>query len=126
MCIRDSLDLGHVTVFRELAKAAGLSAELEAQLFDIYQRKSIPELNDLLPQLPHSEWFAALGQLSGQITVLAQADILLADAPTAVHCTLNDLKQVVHALQLSHPHVAISVDLSELRGHVAWCVWHGT
>lgn len=111
------LDLGHVTVFRELAKAAGLSAELEAQLFDIYQRKSIPELNDLLPQLPRSEWFAALGQLSGQITVLAQADILLADAPTAVHCALNDLQQVVHALQLSHPHVAVSVDLSELRGY---------
>ena len=111
------LDLGHVTVFRELAKAANLSAELEAQLFDIYQRKSIPELNNLLPELPHSDWFAALGQLSGQMTVLAQAKTLLNDAPSSVHTALNDLQQVAQALQASHPQVTVSVDLSELRGY---------
>ena len=111
------LDLGHVTVFRELAKAANLSAELEAQLFDIYQRKSIPELNNLLPELPHSDWFAALVQLAGQMTVLAQAETLLNDAPSSVHTALNDLQQVAQALQVSHPQVSVSVDLSELRGY---------
>ncbi len=111
------LDLGHVTVFRELAKAANLTADLEAQLFDIYQRKSIPELNVLLPQLPHGHWFKALGQLSGETSVLAQATSLLIDAPASVHNALNNLQQVTQALHDSHPQVSVSVDLSELRGY---------
>ncbi len=111
------LDLGHVSVFRELAQAAELSAGLEAQLFDIYQRKSLPELNALLPQLPHSEWFAALGQLSGEASVLAEAHQLFADVPAAVQKALDDLQYVAQALQRSHPQVSISVDLSELRGY---------
>jgi len=45
------LDLGHVAIFRELAQAAKLSDLLEHQLFDIYQRKSLPELTALLLSL---------------------------------------------------------------------------
>lgn len=111
------LDLGHVAVFRELAQAANLSAAVETQLFDIYQRKSLPELNALLPSLAHSAWFAALGELSGDVSILAKAQPLFADAPEAVQHALNDLQQVAHALQCSHPQVKLSVDLSELRGY---------
>jgi ATP phosphoribosyltransferase regulatory subunit len=111
------LDLGHVAVFRELAKAAALSAEVEAQLFDIYQRKSIPELNAIADTLACKEWFVALGQLSGNVEVLAQARLVFSEAPASVKAALADLQQIAEALSVSHPQVEISFDLSELRGY---------
>src|SRR6266850_1539006 len=38
------LDVGHVAVFRSLAHAAEVGAELEAGLFEALQRKDLPEL----------------------------------------------------------------------------------
>lgn len=111
------LDLGHVAVFRELAKAAGLSEDVEAQLFDIYQRKSIPELNAIADTLARKEWFVALGRLSGGVDVLAQARQIFAEAPVAVQTALADLQQIADALSACHPHVELSFDLSELRGY---------
>lgn len=111
------LDLGHVAVFRELAKAAQLSVEQESQLFDIYQRKSLPELQALSSQLPQAEWFVALGQLSGGIQVIEQAQQAFANAPDNVKQALTDMQTIVQALQGFADNVSISVDLSELRGY---------
>ena len=111
------LDLGHVAVFRELAKAAQLSTEQESQLFDIYQRKSLPELQALLSQLPQAEWFAALGQLSGNAQVIEQAQQVFASAPDSVKQALADMQTIVQALQGFADNVSICVDLSELRGY---------
>lgn len=116
--VRDlHLDLGHVAIFRELAVAAGLDRATESRLFDIYQRKSLPELQDLLPQLPHSSWFEALGRLSGEPDLLTTAAELLVNAPVPVRNALDDLQAVVLALQASHPGIRLSLDLSELRGY---------
>lgn len=111
------LDLGHVAVFRELAKAAQLSVEQESQLFDIYQRKSLPELQALGSQLPQAEWFVALGQLSGGVQVIEQAQQAFANAPDKVKQALADIQTIVQALQGFADNVSISVDLSELRGY---------
>lgn len=111
------LDLGHVAVFRELAKAAQLSVEQESQLFDIYQRKSLPELQALGSQLPQAEWFVALGQLSGGVQVIEQAQLAFAHAPDKVKQALADIQTIVQALQGFADNVSISVDLSELRGY---------
>ena len=111
------LDLGHVAVFRELAKAAQLSVEQESQLFDIYQRKSLPELQALSSQLPQAEWFVALGQLSGGVQVIEQAQLAFANAPDKVKQALADIQTIVQALQGFAYNVSISVDLSELRGY---------
>ena len=111
------LDLGHVAVFRELAKAAQLSVEQESQLFDIYQRKSLPELNALVGQLPQAEWFVALGQLSGNVQVIEQAQQAFVNAPDSVKQALADMQTIVQALQGFADNVSISVDLSELRGY---------
>ncbi|MFO1373049.1 MAG: ATP phosphoribosyltransferase regulatory subunit [Agitococcus sp.] len=111
------LDLGHVAVFRELAKAAQLSVEQESQLFDIYQRKSLPELNALVGQLPQAEWFVALGQLSGNVQVIEQAQQAFVNAPDSVKQALADMQTIVKALQGFADNVSISVDLSELRGY---------
>ncbi|HNN30237.1 MAG TPA: ATP phosphoribosyltransferase regulatory subunit, partial [Agitococcus sp.] len=111
------LDLGHVAVFRELAKAAQLSVEQESQLFDIYQRKSLPELQALSSQLPQAEWFVALGQLSGNVQVIEQAQQAFVNAPDKVKQALADIQTIVQALQGFADNVSISVDLSELRGY---------
>ena len=111
------LDLGHVAVFRELAKAAQLSIEQESQLFDIYQRKSLPELQALGSQLPQAEWFVALGQLSGNVQVIEQAQQAFVNAPDSVKQALADMQTIVQALQGFANNVSISVDLSELRGY---------
>src|SRR5699024_3400857 len=39
-----TLDLGHVAIYRGLVEHAGIGAELEPILFDIVQRKSLPDL----------------------------------------------------------------------------------
>jgi ATP phosphoribosyltransferase regulatory subunit len=38
------LDLGHVMIFRSLARQVGLPVEQEQVLFDALQRKALPEL----------------------------------------------------------------------------------
>ena len=45
------LDLGNVDIYRGLAKQAGLSKDLESQLFEMLQRKAVTEINALLDSL---------------------------------------------------------------------------
>lgn len=111
------LDLGHVAIFRELAQAAQLSETLENQLFDIYQRKSLPELNVLAAELPCAKWFVALGELSGDVSVIAKAQAILSDAPAAVLQAVADIQAVVTALAGFNDLLTLSIDLSELRGY---------
>ncbi len=42
------LDLGHVGIYRALARAAGLSARQEADLFEALQRKATAEIEALV------------------------------------------------------------------------------
>ena len=46
------MDLGHVGIYRGLARAAGLSGEVEQQLFDALQRKAVDEVIALTANLP--------------------------------------------------------------------------
>ncbi|PCI08232.1 MAG: ATP phosphoribosyltransferase regulatory subunit, partial [Gammaproteobacteria bacterium] len=45
------LDMGNVDIYRGLAKQAGLSAEVESQLFEMLQRKAVTEIDTLLNSL---------------------------------------------------------------------------
>ena len=47
-----SLDIGHVGVFRSLARNTALDQAQENRLFDMLQRKSIPDLQAYLGELP--------------------------------------------------------------------------
>ena len=49
---RVSIDIGHVGIFRSLVKNTSLDNEQENKLFDMLQRKSIPELQEYLQKLP--------------------------------------------------------------------------
>jgi ATP phosphoribosyltransferase regulatory subunit len=120
--VKDILvDLGHVGIFRALSKEVGLNEAQEGDLFDILQRKSVPELNDFLVDLDASDMnksrLAALCNLSGGEEVLSDATELFQDCGEAVLPALDELKQVAELLRTRLPALEIHYDLAELRGY---------
>src|SRR5699024_6236137 len=113
------MDLGHVGVYRGLARAADLSADLEAQIFDAMQRKAVDEVTALTEHLPAdlAAMLNKLCQLCGGREVLEQAKTLLAAAPESVLNALDELIAVADALMERYPHLPFYFDLGELRGY---------
>jgi ATP phosphoribosyltransferase regulatory subunit len=113
------LDLGHVDIFRGLLADAGLSADSEAQLFDLVQRKAARELGQWIesnisdPQL--AGWLNVLPSLAGSVEVLAAARDKLAGAPAAVLAAVTQLEEIVEAI--AERNVTIYLDLGELPGY---------
>ncbi|MBA57131.1 MAG: ATP phosphoribosyltransferase regulatory subunit [Pseudomonadales bacterium] len=120
-CSDVHLDLGHVAIYRALAAEAGLGSDEEWQLFEIYQRKAVPELEAFLEQqVENAElrmMLRALASLAGDRSVLAKAKASLAQAPDSVKAALEDLEQIADQLQTTHPQVTLYFDLGELRGY---------
>ncbi len=120
-CDQIHLDLGHVAIYRALAEQAGLDESQEWQLFEIYQRKAVPELEAFLqanvkdPKL-HS-MLRSLVELAGNESVLDRAKSALAEAPPGVLSALSDLRKIASAIGQSHPQVTLYFDLGELRGY---------
>ena len=113
------LDLGHVGIYRSLARAAGLDADGEALLFPILQRKSRPDLEAFLAALDVPAaikgQLAALIELNGDDEVLVQARSRLVGA--AVEAAVEALARVAQSLRRLHPALPIHFDLAELRGY---------
>jgi ATP phosphoribosyltransferase regulatory subunit len=112
------LDLGHVGIFRGLARQAGLDVSAEKALFDALQRKAIPEIQELLHSLevPEAEaaMLSALAELNGD-DALERARVRLANADKEVLAALTYLEQVAAAIQQRLPDVPVHFDLGELR-----------
>lgn len=116
------LDLGHVGIYRAIARQAGFDAEDEANFFDLLQRKAIPEIEAFIAdrslEFPMAAMLRALPDLHGEgQEILARARSSLAAASTAVHQALDDLDQVARALQAQGGRVRLHFDLAELRGY---------
>ncbi|MHB9021373.1 MAG: ATP phosphoribosyltransferase regulatory subunit [Halothiobacillus sp.] len=117
------LDLGHVDVFGELAKQAGLNAEDEEIARDALQRKSIADIHALLAMRNLSpvvqNALMALGRLNGDWRdVLAQADQVLAEVMNPVmRRALDRLNRIATLVEQNFPQVSVLVDLSELHGY---------
>ncbi|MDO6459923.1 ATP phosphoribosyltransferase regulatory subunit [Granulosicoccaceae sp. 1_MG-2023] len=115
------LDLGHVGIFRGLAHEAGLSEAEETALFDMYQRKSVPELDAFIGEHVSGRDMAqrlrGLVSLSGDESVLAEAAALLEGASAEVRGALDDLREISTQLRARHADIRIHYDLSELRGY---------
>ncbi|NOY62371.1 MAG: ATP phosphoribosyltransferase regulatory subunit [Gammaproteobacteria bacterium] len=118
---RIHIDLGHVGIFRSLARAAQLSDVQEKILFEALQRKAIPEIERFLDALPIddalSEMLAGLANLNGGKVVLEQARSLLKEADASVHDALDSLQQIAAIMRDSAPGVTLHFDLAELRGY---------
>lgn len=115
------MDLGHVGIFRALAKEAGLSAADEAALFDALQRKAVTDINDVLAASGASEdacqRLASLATLNGGLDVLDRARDELAGAGSGVMAALDELRAIATALKQQTGDVVLNFDLAELRGY---------
>ncbi len=114
------LDLGHVAVFRGLVKGAGISNELETQLFCALQSKDVSGLKDLCNKLDKvvdkkvRRALMLLPELYGDKKILEDARKLLPDFPE-IQTALNDLESV--SSELSPLVDTLSFDLADLRGY---------
>ncbi len=108
------LDIGHVGVYRALAQEAGLSGEVEHQLFGALQAKDSSAVAVLSAGLPAvlRDAFAALPQLYGDRSVLADARARLPQL-AAVEAALDTLEGLDRGLA----GVEVAYDLAELRGY---------
>lgn len=115
------LDLGHVGIFRGLARAAGLNPAQEADLFDVLQRKALPEIEALLSSFgtpsPWKQRLARLASLHGGAEVLDAARGLLAGAGAAVVAALDNLSAIAAQARHRWPELPLHFDLAELRGY---------
>jgi ATP phosphoribosyltransferase regulatory subunit len=110
------LDFGHVAVFRGLIKGAGISRELETELFAVLQAKDISTLQELCAKLQkHTrEALMLLPDLYGDKKILMQACKRLPDYPE-IKIALDELNTIEEELK---PVVdEISFDLADLRGY---------
>ncbi len=114
-----TLDLGHVGVYRAVLETAGLDAELEAQVFDCLQRKSLPDLRLALAPVAAetAAQILALVDLHGGDDVLPRARQLFAQSAPAALLALDELEQVASELRRQQPDLQIYYDLAELRGY---------
>lgn len=119
--IRDLyLDLGHVGIFRGLARQAGLDEPREMELFDALQRKAIPELETLLdayrlPAAP-ARMMLALAMLDGN-DALDRAATELAAATPPVRAAIDHLRRLADETRNWLPDIPVHFDLAELRGY---------
>jgi ATP phosphoribosyltransferase regulatory subunit len=115
------VDLGHVGVFRALAKQAGIDGDHESALHDALQRKAPGEIAELLDTSSVDAGVArmilALAELNGDESVLAEAHRTLAAAHQEVLAAVHRLEQTVEAVAARFPGTPLHVDLAELRGY---------
>ena len=115
------LDLGHVGLYRALARQSGLTEGEERRLFEVLQRKDTSEMAALLAEStisePYRMAFRALLDLHGPLDCVAVAREALAAGGGAVMQALDELSAVGRALKASYPDLPLHVDLAELRGY---------
>tara|TARA_R110002167_G_scaffold6671_5_gene31379 strand:- start:1477 stop:2682 length:1206 start_codon:yes stop_codon:yes gene_type:complete len=116
-----TLDLGHVGIYRVLANKAALSADDQAELFALLQKKSLTELDALLAKLSLTDQccnaFRLLSSLNGGEDTIAKArQLLLPDYPEMAP-VLGDLELIAAAISQRFPAVSLYFDLGELRGY---------
>ena len=115
------LDLGNVDIYRGLAKQAGLSKDVEGQLFDMLQRKAVTEINTLLDSLDIDDriktMLAGLSSLNGDKSVFSRSRELLADADSSVLQAIDYLEKTAELMWQRYGDIKVHFDLSELHGY---------
>ncbi len=115
------LDLGNVDIYRGLAKQAGLSKDIESQLFDMLQRKAVTEIGTLLASLDIDDnmktMLSGLSSLNGDKSVFAKARDLLADADDSVKQAIDYLEKTAELMWQRYGDIKVHFDLSELHGY---------
>ncbi len=115
------LDIGHVGIFRGLARSARLSPTQESEFFDLLQRKARPEIDAYLGALDIDaelrDMLAAIATLNGGSEVLDTAAEVLRNAGQEVLDALANLRQIADVAAQRLPGTPLYYDLAELRGY---------
>ncbi|MDX9740886.1 MAG: ATP phosphoribosyltransferase regulatory subunit [Gammaproteobacteria bacterium] len=118
---RFHIDLGHVGIFRALARDAGLDKAQEAVLFNALQRKARPEIESFLGGLSIDaacrRRLVSLVELNGGSGMLDEARSQLRGAGLEVEQALDSLRQMADAVQCQMAEIGLHHDLAELRGY---------
>lgn len=116
-----SIDIGHVGIFRSLINNTSLNEDQEDRLFDMLQRKSVPELRDYLDQLSVGddmrECICQLALLNGDLSIIDEARRVFSEQSADLLKSLDHIEAVVIGVQSRYPNTLIHCDLSELRGY---------
>ncbi|MBL4679984.1 MAG: ATP phosphoribosyltransferase regulatory subunit [Pseudomonadales bacterium] len=114
------IELGDVGIFRELMEIVRLDQSDEDVLFELIQRKALPDLEEMIAKLdvePNlAEILSALPNLCGNKSVLEEGRVLFADFPKIL-LRLENLQKVTTGVQQRFKEIDIYYDLSELRGY---------
>jgi ATP phosphoribosyltransferase regulatory subunit len=108
------IDIGHVGIFRALAKASGLDAAAEARILQLLQVKDLPSLRDACAGLsePYRAALLRLPALYGGGDLLDVAARELPALPE-IDAALATMRQ----LQAAITDLPLSFDLADLRGY---------
>ena len=112
-----TLDIGHIGIYDALFSDAGLDPDLESEIFDALQRKSMPDIDRLAAALPPevATKLLALAELHGSVSVVAEAKGIFANEPVVLEA-LGELESTLALVESEFPDVGVYVDLTELRG----------
>lgn len=117
---RPLVDLGHVGIYAALVAEAGLTGDDEQRLFDLMQRKAVPELESFLAAAalpePLTAALHALVDLYGGEGVLDDAAARLPPLPAVVDA-LDALRATLQPLRAMQTALDVHIDLAELRGY---------
>lgn len=123
------IDLGHVGVFRALSTRGGLEPELEQELFAVLQAKDMPDLRELVRNVPEPTRSAllALPECYGGLEALERT-LQLVPGDAEIAQAVRDLRKL--AAELAD--LPVTFDLADLRGYhyhsgvafAAYCAGH--
>ncbi len=115
-----NVDLGHTGIFREVSRAAALEDDQAVELFDMLQRKSVPEIEAFVAGLslapPVAAGILALPLLNGGVEALERAREVLAFAPLVMGY-IDTIEMLAADIGRRYPSAAIHFDLAELSGY---------
>jgi ATP phosphoribosyltransferase regulatory subunit len=118
--VRDvHIDLGHVGIFRGLARQGNLDGDDEAVLYEALQRKAVSEIEPQLEAVgdPVGGMIRDLVALNGGDEILVEAAQRLADASPEVQSALDALRALAGSLRRRFKDLPLHFDLAELRGY---------
>ncbi|HET6470554.1 MAG TPA: ATP phosphoribosyltransferase regulatory subunit [Pseudomonadales bacterium] len=117
------IELGHVGLFRGLARIGKFDRALEEAIFGALQRKAKPDLEELLaraqptPSRVVARAILALPDLLGDVGVIEHARGLFAKLPADIRAPLDELQALAGAVAERCEHLTLRFDLCELTGY---------
>ena len=117
------IELGHVGLFRGLARAGEFDDALEEAVFGALQRKATADVEELLatarpkPSAAIVRAVLALPDLLGDVGVIDRARTAFGKLPAEIRAALDELQQLATAVAERCDHLTLRFDLCELTGY---------